>query len=287
MLYDPVNVGHALQELVDHVHPAQVAIHCKTLSKVQRCCYQLSRFDDKFYDPEKVIGKNTIAKYLPELACAAGVTHWQEKTPHCLCQYFIAKLANDNSVNTLEVAKMVCQRNINSQNVHIRTDLASLAARFCALNGGEPLRNTCDSTACALAHPGISIKPMPNVPVPLEFVKSSPLNPCDIAPYWHMPHHLPAQGVHTPCPIVHKCGMDLCAPNYACGMDPNHACGMDPNHSHGGMQVCGHMHQTMPNLCSGFIPPQDPHVNSRLPIDPETLHLFAIAHKKISIFQNE
>ena len=184
-------------------------------------------FESVLYDPEKVVDKHTIAKYLPELACAARITDWQAKTPHCLCQHFITNFANDESVNASEVAKLARQCNVNLQNAYICSTSGSLAARFCALNGGKLLHEYRE-TARALAQPGPNLMTTPSVPVPTEFFDPSPPSQYDVAPSWRVPHHPSAQGGYTPRPFAYGHVVDPRVPMYGYGMDLNYGHGMDP-----------------------------------------------------------
>ena len=85
------------------------------------------------FNPNRPIGKNTIGKFLPDLAKAAGIKTYKQKTPHTLRQYMITKLANDPNVNEKETARLARHKNIASQAAYIRTSHTSQAAAFNAL----------------------------------------------------------------------------------------------------------------------------------------------------------
>lgn len=86
------------------------------------------------FNPNRVMGKNTIGNLLPNLAKAAGIKEWRKKTPHTLRQYFITTLANNPSVNAAETARLARHEDLSSQNAYIRTNDKSHAAAFNALS---------------------------------------------------------------------------------------------------------------------------------------------------------
>ena len=89
-----------------------------------------SRFPKVLFNKDVVVGKNTIAKFLLNLACVAGIENWKAKTPHVLCQWFITHLANDKTLNLSNVAKAAHQKNLASQQAYICKTKESKLAKF-------------------------------------------------------------------------------------------------------------------------------------------------------------
>ena len=109
---DPINVGNCLLELREMCHPKQKFVHCQLLSKKGRNNLIKAGFPKVLFNKNAIIGKNTIAKFLPNLARAAGIENYKAKTPHVLRQWFITRLANKKTINPTNVAKAARQKNI-------------------------------------------------------------------------------------------------------------------------------------------------------------------------------
>ena len=130
---DPINVGNCLKELRAMCHPEQCYIYCQMANKRGRYNLIKSGFPKVLFNKDVVVGKNTIAKFLPNLARAAGIENWKAKTPHVLRQWFITRLANDKTLNPSDVAKAARQKNLASQQAYVRETEESELAKFNAL----------------------------------------------------------------------------------------------------------------------------------------------------------
>lgn len=130
---DPSNVGRCLREMIDMCHPLQVQLYCHSLTAKQRADMVKMGHPKVRYNHLRPIGRNTIAKFLPRLAQAAGIVNWKAKTGHCLRQWYITKLSNDTNLNPTDVAKFARHKNVASQQAYVRTTDATLAASFNAV----------------------------------------------------------------------------------------------------------------------------------------------------------
>ena len=158
---DPLNVGRALHELLSRCHSSQTYLYHHNLSQKEKKKYVLAGQGHVLYNPNRPVGKNTIAEYLPALACAAGIQEWQSKSPHALRAYFITKLANDPEVNAKETAEKSRHKNVSSQNAYIHANEKSAVKSFKALanpyaesaleNATTPAQSALD-TQTALLH---------------------------------------------------------------------------------------------------------------------------------------
>lgn len=123
-----MNIGRCFFEMKQHCHPMQRYVYCQRATKAELENFAKVALGHVLFSPNKVVGVNSIGKFLKEFAQAAGIEDWNKKTPHTVRQYFITKLANAPDVNPHEVAKKARHKSVNSQKAYVRpTDSSRIA----------------------------------------------------------------------------------------------------------------------------------------------------------------
>lgn len=117
---DPLNIGRILCELRLQCHPSQKFIYCTKASQSELKNFKNIGMDRVRYSPNKPMGVNTLGDMLKNFCKAAGIVKWDSKTPHCLRQYFITKMANDPTLNPHEIAKLARHKSVTSQEAYVR-----------------------------------------------------------------------------------------------------------------------------------------------------------------------
>ena len=112
---DPINVGNCLKELRAMCHPEQHYVYCQMANKRGRYNLIKAGFPNVFFNKDVVVGKNTIAKFLPNLDNYKAIDNYKAKTPHVLRQWFITRLANSKTLNPTDVVKAARQKNFSSR----------------------------------------------------------------------------------------------------------------------------------------------------------------------------
>ena len=130
---DPLNIGWCLLELKDCVAPHQEFLYCKLATDCEVVNFAKAGQPHIRFSPNQPMGENTIGSLLKDFCEAAGIQDYHKKTPHTLRQYFITCLANNPSVNDVEVAKLARHRSITSQQAYIRRSQTSHVAAVQAL----------------------------------------------------------------------------------------------------------------------------------------------------------
>lgn len=136
-------------------HPKQVKVYSCFATKRELQNFERLGMSHIKFSPNKPMGVNTIGDLLKSFAKYAGIVEWNRKTPHCLRQYFITKMANDPSLNLHEIAKLARHKSVSSQEAYVpRTQAAQVATAISLARPGMPSLNSGMTNSLMPQQPG-------------------------------------------------------------------------------------------------------------------------------------
>ena len=138
------------------IGPNQDKFYCYPASKVAMAMYSAQGFPNAVYNPNKVIGENSIAKLYKLAAKRLGFDNPLEITGQMLRRNVVTELVNDPNVNLKESMSVAGHRSVSAHLAYIEKDKKSEVERVKALLPAHAVEKIDDRLGA------VAVKPSPD-----------------------------------------------------------------------------------------------------------------------------